>query len=397
MTNLARFIPLAVISTLLLPTHVLHAQPHTPPTLRSALETAAVGDQINLGNDFPGILTIPAFNTFPNRLQDIPGTTIYSDDPETAEQFGRLYEASVPAGPVTVYTYHVNGLQQAGKFSVVLANPSTTSSATVTFGRRGLAGASANYMLVGRLVTERFFTETNSFRQGVTIPPGGTILLDPEMETRTATFNQLVNGWHEFQTSLPLEVTSVFLPSNANTLAEFPNLAISPRDGFNRHGTFPAIGRTNNTPYSYRTGNGMRRLRIGNNPEDPPLSGTDDMTGETRTLLGNYGITYDIEYTIENTSGEKLALIMNPRGGAYGGWFRITFDGETMETFVPTAALAITPAITSAGVIALLDPPRRPTTLTVTTSPAGAMSLPIELILAPYGVTDRASDLFLFY
>ncbi|MCC5875802.1 MAG: hypothetical protein JJU11_06250 [Candidatus Sumerlaeia bacterium] len=374
------------------------AQPYTPPALRSILENASVGEQIPVGEGFPGILTIPAFNAFPNRFTDVPGTNIYSDDPETVEQFGRLYEANVPAGVVTVYTYHVNGVGGAGKFSVVLENPSETATATVTFGRRGLAGASGNYMLVGRLATQRFFTEPSPYRSTITIPPGGMALMDPEMETRTATLNELVNGWHEFETNQPLRVTSVFVASTANTLTTFPTLGFSPRDGFNRHGTYPAIARRNATAYSYNTGDGMRRVRIGNNPEDPPLAGVDDMTGQNRTLLGNYGIVYEIEYTIRNTSGERLALIMNPRGGAYGGWFRVTYGDQTNEGFVPSNAMAIAPAIENAGVVALLDPTPAPRTLRIVTSPAGAMSLPIELILAPYGESEWVnSDLFLFY
>lgn len=388
---------LAVTSFLYAPAF-LHAQPDTPPALRAILEEASVGEQIPVGDGFPGIFAIPAFNAFPNPLDDVPGTNIYSDDPETVEQFGRLYEANAEAGVVTVYTYHVNGIGGSGKFSVVLENPSDTETATITFGRRGLAGASANYMLVGRLATQRFFTEPAPFRSSITIPPGGIALLDPEMETRTATINQLVNGWHEFETDQPLRVTSVFVTSTANTLTSFPTLGFSPRDGFDRHGTFPAVERRNNTPYVYNTSDGMRRVRIGNVFEDPPLSGVDDMTGEARTLLGNYGIVYEIEYTVRNTTGERLALIMNPRGGAYGGWFRVTYGGETEEGFVPSNAMAISPAIQNAGVIALLDPKPSAQTLRIVTSPAGAMSLPIELILAPYGESDwLQSDLFLLY
>src|SRR5690606_5719925 len=102
-----------------------------------------------------------------------------------------------------------------------------------------IGGASGNYMNVGRVVTERFFTETTSFRNPESIPPLGRIVLDTTLHSRVATTNQLVNGWHEFTTSAPLTITSLFVASTSDPLSVYTTLPQSPRDGFNRHGTFP--------------------------------------------------------------------------------------------------------------------------------------------------------------
>lgn len=369
----------------------------TPAAWEQQLLQAQVGGVIDLGTFSLG--AIGTLNALSNRLQDAGGTLLYSDDPETAEQTGILYQDTVPAGETRVYLYHVNGTATQKRFSIVLENPGATT-ATVTPTRRSFPTPSGNYLQVGREGV-RLFYESSTVPPPLSIPAGGTAILDPTLDATRVNFNALVGTIHDFTSNVPLRVSSVMVDGGADTLAVFPTLPFSPNDGLNRQGSFAAFTRRNAVAYPFDTAGGVKTLRIGDSnvdQSDPPLVGIDAETGEPTTLRGNYGVTYEIDVAVSNNAGRRLALVLNPRGGVYGGYVRVRLgDGPWEGTLVPAASLVV-PVTSGGGVCALIDPPAGGTTnLRVELIPAGASSLAINLHLVPFGSLPGEPELWTLY
>lgn len=367
----------------------------TPAWLDTLLQTASEGAALSLGSN-----TIPsatALNVAPNQLRDQPttGRLVYSDDPETVEGFGVLYRENLPAGPSRLYTYHVNGTATRSKVTAVLTNEgSEAASFTVT--RRAIPTPSANYSAVGRTALQRWFLSSAS--APVVVPAGGAALLDPALDTTGINFNQLLHGIHDFTTDRPLRLTVLHLPLTTATLSEYAAQPMLEDDGFFREGTFAALTRSSTSPYSYNMSSGIRKLRLadGNSTWDANLAGTDSDTAAATTLKGNYGLVYDLKVNVAPQAGRRLAVLLSARGGAYGGYFRVSYGGAApRDLLVPTSKVAIQPT-TEAGVVALIDPEAAPGLLRIETIPAGAMSLPIELYLVPFTDT-RQRDRWTLY
>ena len=372
-------------SALLSATAMAAAEYDTPPALDTALRGASVGEVIDWPN--PSVFQVPALNAAPNRLEPGGGTLLYSDDPEKSPGAGILYQETVYEGMGRVYLYHTNDTQTPSRFSIVLENTGDEA-ITITPGRRALSLVSADYIRVGRTAVQEFYEMEPPFAESFSIPAGERALLDSELDSMTAGNTELLGTIHDFTTTGPVRVSTVMVNGGGDTLAEFPAMEFLEDDGFLREGTFPETTRTApGDSYAYDMSSGVARLRIGDNNAqgaDPPSEGLDAQSGDPGELRGNYGITYEIDVEVVNPGGRKLAVLLNPRGGDYGGYIRTTYDGQETSTLVPSDSPVIPPT-TEAGVCALLEPNHANGTLTLELIPAGASSLAIDLLLVPYG------------
>lgn len=358
----------------------------TPPALDAALRAAAPGQVIEL--PFSSTGTIRLLNPATNRLTVSGGTLLYSDDPETTATTGVLYRDTLPAGMQRVYLYHVNDRTTATRFSIIVENVGAAT-ALVTPTRFSFPAPTTNYLHAGREGV-RLFYENTVLPPALTLAPGERGLLAPALDATAVSRNQLAAAIIEVESSQPLRVATVMVDTGVNTLTAYPNLEVAPNDGLNRQGTFPGFHRASPTaPYVWTTSEGIVRLRVadfGFGASDPPAAGTDAERGGVATeLRGNYGVTYDVTVAATNPTGQRAAVLVNPRGGNYGGYFRTTLQGEAPRAqMVPSASLVVPPT-TSAGVIALLDLPRGTRTVRLEFIPAGASSLPIEILFVPFG------------
>jgi hypothetical protein len=359
----------------------------TPPALAEQLESASVGQVLTL--PFSGNGAMRMLNGFPNSLARSGGALLYSDDPETVTAPGILYRDTFAAGEVRVYLYHVSSLGGSMRFSVVLENPGLAP-ITITPTHRAVAAPTGNYVRAGRELSQLAF-QSQALPPSFTIPAGGRALLDSGLDATPVSTNQLLPASLDFQSSGQVRVSTVMVAAGVDTITAFPQLTFSPNDGRERQGTFLQNLRT--TPaagYRWNASEGMVRLRIGEGAtalNDPPAQGTDAERANTPvTLPGNYGVLYDTTITYNNDTGERGAILLNPRGGSYGGWFSATVNGSVVgEGLVPSATLNVPPT-TGAGVIALMDAGPGTHELRLQFTPAGASSLPIEILFAPYTV-----------
>ena len=360
----------------------------TPTVLSNALGTAAAGAVVELGFG-SGVFGDGAFlNRAPRMMDWVPGTLVYSDDPESILQQGVLYRTPLPAGISRTYIYHTNeSASDNMKITGVLENAGTQT-ANVVFRRRVVPTPSANYISVG-MSGVRGFYENTAVGAPLAIPPGGAALLDPAMDATPVQRFRLMHGIHEFTSDQPLTFTAVMLPSTADTLASLPGLPFSPDDSYKREGTFPHLGRENTVPYEYDTASGIGRIRVADwgADIDPFVVGVDAEDGLPAVLRGNYGVTYTIRVALRSTDGRRVAVLFAPPDTSphYGGYLRWEFPdagGAGTGQLVPQSGL-LTPG--RGGVACRLSPGASGQVLRMETIPAGSMYLPFDILLVPYG------------
>lgn len=360
----------------------------TPTALSTALGTAAAGAVVELGFG-SGVFGDGTFlNRAPRMMDWVPGTLVYSDDPESVLQPGVLYRTPLPVGLSRTYIYHTNeSADNNMKITGVLENAGTQT-ALVIFRRRALPTPSGNYIAVGVEGVRQYY-ENTAIHAPLAIPPGGAALLDTVMDGTTVLRDRLMHGIHEFTSDQPLTFTAVMLPSTADTLASLPGLPFSPDDGHKREGTFPHLGRENTVPYEHDTASGIGRIRVADwgTDIDPFVEGVDAEDGLPARLRGNYGVTYTIRVALRSTDGRRVAVLFAPPDNSphYGGYLRWEFPdtgGAGTGQAVPQSG-ALVPG--RGGVACKLSPGASGQVLRMETIPAGSMYLPFDILLVPYG------------
>lgn len=357
----------------------------TPASLDTALLGAGKGDIVSLG--FTSVGSTNILNQGTNKLIDAGGQLIYSDDPETCTEYGILYQDTLTAGDNRLYLYHVNGLSANAKMTAIITN--TGGSATnIEFSHKVLPTPSTNYNWIGKSGVRDYY-ESTSLPSNFSLDPGETKLLDAGLDGTIVFQNQLIGAIYDYSATQPTEVTILMLPASQDTLSyTLPGSPVTD-DGDNREGTFATFSRVTATPYNYSTSSGIKAIEIGSNPTytnyDLPLEGTDVQSGASASLRGNYGVTYSIDIDVTNNTGEDLAVLLNPRGGNYGGYVRVRYPetGYFSGQYAPSPSLAI--GTNSQGAVcALLRPTAATQKMTIELIPAGASSLSIHLLLVPF-------------
>ena len=367
----------------------------TPAALNTALATATAGAVLTMGYTASSFGSDSFLNQSPRMMNWVPGTLVYSDDPESVNTLGVLYKTLLPAGMSRIYLYHQTNIVQNVKVTAVLQNAGS-SAAHVTFLKKGFPAPSTNYTNVGKQGLKLFY-ENTTLPSPITINPGAAALMDSAIDSRSVSRYQCFNSIHDFTSDQPLTFTSLMLGASANTLATWATTARSPDDGFSREGTFPYVGKQNTTPYAYDTAEGIRRVRVADWAAniDPFVEGVDAEDGGLYSrLLGNYGMTYTIRVALRSSDGRKVAVVFTAPDGScgYGGYLQYQFPdvgGTVVGQLAPTPSTSVSPG--QGALCCKLTPTATAQTLRIETSPAGSSCLPFDIEFVPYGLrTDVA-------
>jgi hypothetical protein len=374
-----------------------------PASMQRLLASAAAGDVLDISALSP--TTMPALNV--SRTWS-GGTLVFSDSPEYVPGPGILYADTLAPGPVRMMLYHVNATSEPGntkqtlKLSVVVEPADPANPPTLTMRRKIIYGASGDYLSVGlhAAYDQVSLPDTPSSRV-ISAPQ----LLDTQLETHTipgSSYEPLLEAVYDFDVAdSGLKFTAVALKSTTNTLANYAGLAALPREasspgvyvhdrGTYTNATEKTIAIANGA--SYATSLGMTHIRAGGGNrdamgKDPDAGegtsvGVDAMLGVASTLRGNYAVQYHFQLKALAPDGRRLAILLNPRGGAIGAAVSVTDALTSAGAFyAPTSGLLT--LTTQAALLGRWDPVRTPT-IDFTWTPPGATSLPVEFILIPY-------------
>jgi hypothetical protein len=374
-----------VIALVLMVATAAHAQTcPTPAQLDTDLTAAAQAATISLSGVLP--LTCPEVTMSESWTG---GKLIFSDSPETPTSKGKLYEdAGLAATSGTnynrVFLYHVNGKASGKmKFTTLIKNTSA-SSATLTVQKKGTSGPSTSYLYAGKLGFERWLNSVAG--SGVTVAAGATVRLDSTFDAIQANPTNLMHGIWDYSMTQAHKLTICALDANDDPIGVCPGLSVLSRDTHQR-GTFPYSDKVYDTASGVQvdTAGDIQQFPLGGNTaNDTAAVGTDATDSSSQTLAGNYGVLYKIHLNTKSTDGRNLGVLINPRGGAWGGAVWAMPGG-----LLAGGKFLIPPTTTSNGdnTKASVDGRYSPgTSLTIWAQimPTGGAAFPLRVVLTPH-------------
>jgi hypothetical protein len=288
----------------------------TPGQLTTNIINAAQGDVISLDGINP--LYCPEADM--SQTWQAGGELIFSDSPESPTSRGILYEDGTQPGNVTnrIFAYHVNN-QSSGnlRFSVLIENLGS-SYGTLQVQQVGSAGPSTSYGYIGKLAFDRWLTSSQG--TAISVAPGQTVRLDTNFDSTLVSPGNLLHGIWDYSFTQPHKVIICAINPSDNPLSIWPSLSVLARDTHER-GTYAACNKMYDTAATFDTTNGISLYPIGDHDLDTPTTGYDyAVTPPTaETHLDPSGILYRTHLTLASSDGRSLAILINPRGGSWGG------------------------------------------------------------------------------
>ncbi|MCW5555083.1 MAG: hypothetical protein KIS67_23330 [Verrucomicrobiae bacterium] len=252
---------------------------------------------------------------------------LFSDKPEYfLTGNGIALQEAVQPGVVRLYIYHVPTPTNSPKtISAVIENLGAEPM-TLRFLRRAFPQPGSHYHEIAKTALARFLggePEVNSR----TIPPGNRAPIDPELDAATATRDQLVHAFYEFEITQPARVT-VFQRDPEQQSVEIidilPKLpAVMPgKDSGSGAGRGLFLTSdfvvTNASDNILDPSDGPVQLIVADGRTDPWIRGHDSIENRESRNVGNYGTLYRIRLTRASSDGRGVALLMAKTGG--GPW-----------------------------------------------------------------------------
>jgi hypothetical protein len=376
-----------------------------PAALQHQLATAQTGDTFDISSfcyQVPGFTKVNVARTWSG------GTLVFSDSPEYVPGPGVLYADTLPVGPARFFVYHVNDSAKSGtkkqslKFSIIVEPAAAGQTPVLTINRKSIQGPSADYGAVG---VHGAFDLLSMPATPATRTITGPTILDSALESTIVpaqSYPSLVQAQYDLVVSgAPLKFTIAAFGRNDDSISTYSSLQrltrtqTTPGVYDNDRGTFPGTLDKAVTMLSgyYSTASGMMHIRAGGGAADQygadawagegNPAGYDAILGVPSTLRGNFGVVYRFTIQAHNPDGRRVAVLMNPWGGAVTG---VTTVGPSLTgpgTYYSPAGGAWIDPITKATLIGCWDPAVTPE-ITFAWTPPGSTSLPVEFVLVPY-------------
>lgn len=312
--------------------------------------------------------------------QDDDTTLIFSDSPETVLNDGILYQDIVQGNNRLLY-YHLNGTEYNKKIAVVIENLSNKTN-TLTLTKQAVAGPSGDYLHVGKVTMQRYFTAQEPITRELK-PHEKTFLYLNDNE-RIVPSGGLVYGIFDFTTSEKLKLSIIMASPNINLLDYVDYADILPKDKQRLRGTYTGKERylTNYAPYD-PTKSGKAYFYIGDNKTDIYKYGIDKTDNSITQNFGNYGIVYHIEPKLTGTG--KTSFYLKPLGGVYAGAMSVQCNDEpiTYKVINTPDVLPFFGHDKNLNYYSYLGTYNNNDKINFLYTPPGASNLPVEIILIP--------------
>ena len=239
-------------------------------------------------------------------IQDIPGTLIMSNSPESVPSSGILYQDTV-LGKGRLILHHGNQTGRNKKLMIVVSTPEEQS-VTLKINNEAIKGPSKHVLQTGQNAIIAYLKggQTKTY----TIKPGSVISIYDSSLVGIWRQGELISGTLDFESTgkVTIKVVTMDESSGMNQIGALQVLA---RDQHDR-GTFNVIERQYILDLKDITE--PVKLVLGKQKTEW-LQGIDALTGEVAYDRGNYGLP--IRVTIKNN--EDIGIIANARGGGILG------------------------------------------------------------------------------
>lgn len=295
---------------------------------------------------------------------------LFSDSPEMVYQTGILYRDKVQ-GEVRIFFHHVNAMNSPKKLALLVRNEDQLRPVAYTIKRRGVSQPDYNYMNAGKKAERDYFAEEQQqdsgrlgFGSSCELLGGRGVVLSP---------NEIVTGMIDLELTRPAQI-SVLLCEPQTDLEIFnDSAAILPMDEHPLRGSFAG------GDWHYTLKNPVRRdgtpckLKLAG-ADEGYARGVDATTGLAAENYGNYGVVYQVDFTV---AGDKpVSLVLNPIGGAFAGYGVLQSAQGRRLLALPDYGLCVGERFEDAVDLGRL----KPGVYSFIWSPPGASNLPVELI-----------------
>ncbi|MCD9021795.1 stalk domain-containing protein [Cohnella silvisoli] len=325
-----------------------------------------------IGEKFPingsDVLNFPTMNYDINKTQ--PQTLIRANSPETIVDEGIYYE-DVVTGNVRFLVHNYNSRSTPVKVYVIATNEVNNGVANVQIGPVGIGGPNPAVPSVGRAVTGRYLeSRLNPKITNVQIPAGQSRILVQEYSDKVVKPGDAYSMFADVVMDKQLKVQVVVVDASRNVFSTLPYLSILPSNDRHIRGTFEDANRT--MIVNQTIGDIKSRMILADNVVDTRLPGVDKTTNTPVLNMGNYGTLYTIKI---NNVQPHTAIVVNPRGGHYGGAF--TVNGTVVYT--TNTSILVNP--NEVGM--LYKTGDSVESVTIVFTPASGSNLPINLLFMP--------------
>ncbi|MCM3126433.1 copper amine oxidase N-terminal domain-containing protein [Paenibacillus provencensis] len=258
---------------------------------------------------------VPTWDKVNYTYTDQPGTLIRSNSPETVNREGILYQDSA-VGSTRFLLHHLNNTGKKVKMYVVATN-NNSATATLRTENLGLAGPTNIAQAAGKKAVQRYFeTMQDGTKWSTTqLKPGESKLILTDLSLSSLGQSQIISLFSDVYSNYPIDYKVIMIDEKLDPLTTVKKLPVLDRDGVHNRGTYENPTRI--IKYSETIGEESQRLVIGDNKDDPNVSGVDPMVGVTASNSGNFGVLYKI--TLDKVAPNTL-ISFNPRGGTYSGY-----------------------------------------------------------------------------
>lgn len=248
-------------------------------------------------------------------------TLLFSDSPEMVYKDGILYKDQVK-GRVRLFFHHVNATSDHKKLAVVVKNTGLRPLQLQVL-KAGIAGPDYNYLQAGKEAQQLYFTSGDKSKvqlgyarhqelltgRGLNLPP-----------------NTLVTGMVDLDLSEEAEII-VQMSSIYNNVELFSRQAKQqPIDEHPLRGTFTKADWHYSLKNKVKAGKRPTMVHLAG-PNRGYALGRDATTGLPAENYGNYGILYQLDFTVDGT--KPVQLIFDPIGGEFAGYAVLEHCGST--------------------------------------------------------------------
>ena len=278
----------------------------------------------------PEMIPVERLLTIPITIRDLPRDTqetlLYSNNPERVLRTQTLYTARVPMGMVRVLYHHLSNLSARAVFTAELINDSNQPIQIQVGGTH--QEPLIDPMLVGFRAMLEFFPLFESGTGAIiTLPAGKRIafvhsVMEPQLTLSGLAQLRVISG------ASPLLRMGMSDPSDPNLISRvwrdylIPATVLTEAKSEALIETHVYPNPVKKVTERYQVGGKFAFVSIGRVPIESMTS---------KHLDGNYGVVYDISFTLSNktTETETVSLRFEPSGGLASGVFLI--DGKRVE------------------------------------------------------------------
>ncbi|CAM3293269.1 MULTISPECIES: stalk domain-containing protein [Saccharibacillus] len=323
------------------------------------------------GGSVPSMRKVERFNT----SEDV---TLYrSNSPESVFGTGKMYEDTL-SGKVRFMIHHANYTKQKVTMYVVATNNNPTPT-TITTLDSGFGGPSPFATAAGKVSVQRYHESVaaGNKRSSVTLQPGESKIVLTELNAIPMADKTVISLIADVESTQPITYSTLMIDPKLDPYEAAKTLTTAPRDGVHNRGTYPLATKIVDV-YEPVGGTTPSKLIIGDNNDDPNLTGTDAPNNTPESNAGNFGVLYKIH--LDKVAPNTL-ITFNGRGGKYAGW--ITVNGQLVELSAQSLGLVGSALNTSSETGVVYRTGASTESLDLEFTPAPGSNLAVNLIFSP--------------